>query len=439
LVRRGFPRIFFGWWTALAGGFLCFWGYGYYMLGFSALFKPIALELGLSRAVTSVAASIGRFEGGFEAVVTGWVTDKFGPRWIILCGTFLIGLGLILMSLINSLWAFYVVWGVIIATGVNVGLSLPLDKAISNWFVKKRGMALSVRWVFTGLGSVIVLPLITWLIGAEGWRITCVIGGTVMWLVGLPLAWFFVRPERPEHYGLLPDGATIKGAVEEDTGLVIGRGIEYAAEVEEIEFTLRQAMKTRAYWLLILAYAGHSLVMPAIMIHTIPFLTDMGLSPAQAAALVATASAASIPTRFIGGVLADRVRKEHQRFVLAGTFFVIAAGITAFLVNQTIAMAYVFFFIFYLGFTTGLPLNSAIRARYFGRKGFGSIQGTSTMIMTPFGVAAPIYAGWVYDVTGKYATAFAVFAGLLAFSTVVMLFARPPRPPIQVTDIRKFL
>ena len=188
IKRSRFPKIFFGWWTVLAGGILALWGHGYHAYGFSALFKPIASELGFSRAVTSVAASIGRFEGGFEAPITGWVTDRFGPRWIVLSGVFLISVSLILMNWVNSLWAFYLVWGVILGTGCNIALSLPLDTAITNWFVKKRGLALSLKWVGSGLSGVIVLPLISWLIIVQGWRTTCVIGGLVMALVGLPLA-----------------------------------------------------------------------------------------------------------------------------------------------------------------------------------------------------------------------------------------------------------
>ena len=92
-----FPRIYFGWWTALAGGILALWGYGYQAYGISALFKPIASELGFSRTATSVAASIGRFEGGFEAPLVGWMTDRFGPRWIVFCGIFFISVALVLM------------------------------------------------------------------------------------------------------------------------------------------------------------------------------------------------------------------------------------------------------------------------------------------------------------------------------------------------------
>ncbi|MDO8637852.1 MAG: MFS transporter, partial [Dehalococcoidia bacterium] len=230
IKKRGSPRIFFGWWTVIGGGLLSFWGTGYYFFGFAALFKPIASELGFSRAVTSVAASIGRLEGGFEAPVVGWITDKFGPRGPVFVGIFIAGLGMMLMYFVNSLWTFYVIWGVVVGAGNNIGLTTPLIKAITDWFVKKRGLALGIRMVFVGSGGMLMLPLIAWLINTQGWRMTCVIGGVVMLLVGLPLAWFCFKPHRPEYYGLLPDGATAKEAVTE-TSQVIDRGVAYAAEV----------------------------------------------------------------------------------------------------------------------------------------------------------------------------------------------------------------
>ena len=437
ITKRRFPDIFFGWWTVLTGSFLCLWGFGYYYTGMSALFKPIASDLGLSRAVTSVAASIGRFEGGFEALLTGWLTDRFGPRWIILSGVFLIGLGLTLMYFINSLWAYYVVWGVITGTGVNIALALSLDKAISNWFVKKRGLALSIRWTFTGLATMVVLPLVAWLISIQDWRVTCLIGGVVMWLVGLPLASFFIRQERPEYYGLLPDGASVEDI--SDASQMIEKGVQYAAEVHEVEFTLRQAMRTPTYWLLIIANGCHGMVIPVIVIHCIPFLTDMGIDPVRAALMMGMMSAASIPTRLLAGIVADRVKIGQLRFLLGGAYFLEAAGLTAFLLNQTIAMTYVFFILYYIGMGTSLPINGAMRARYFGRKGVGSIGGTSAIIMTPLAVIAPIYAGWIFDNTGVYITAFIVFACLLAFAAVLMSMIPPPKPPSEITDIRKFV
>ncbi len=360
---------------------------------------------------------IGRLQGGFEAALTGWITDKYGPRWIVIFGVFLMGLGLILMNFIDSLWSFYIVWGITVGTGVNIALSLPMDKAISNWFVKKRGLALGIRWVLLGLAQVLVLPMVAWLTSTQGWRTTCVIGGLVMWIIGLPLAWFFIKRHRPEYYGLLPDGAKDEEGIV-DTRRMIDRGVEYAAEVQEIEFTLRQAMKTSTYWLLMLANTADSMVIPVILVHSIPFLTDMGIEPVKAAVMIATIGIIGIPARFLGGLLADRIKKEQIRFLIGGAYLLQAIGITVFLLNQTIPSVYVFYVCHTIAFGVSFTLNAMIRARYFGRKAFGSIAGVSRVIMTPVGVAAPIYTGWVYDTTGSYITAFTLLAILLALAAV---------------------
>jgi len=434
--KKNPPKIFFGWWTVMTGSFLCLWGFGYYYIGMSALFKPIAMELGLSRAVTSVAASIGRFQGGFEALLTGWLTDKFGPRWIVISGVFLTGLGLVLMTFIHSLWAYYVVWGVIAGSGVNIALTLSLDKAISNWFVRKRGLALSIRWTFTGLATMVVLPLIAFLVSQIGWRMTCLIGGVVMWLVGLPLSWMFIKAERPEFYGLLPDGVLHEEAAS-DTDRMVERGVKYAAEVQEIEFTLRQAIRTPTYWLLVIANSVYGMVVPVVIIHCIPFLTDIGINPVRAALMMGMMSAISVPMRLVAGILADRVKITQLRFLLGGAYLLQALGITVFLLKQTVTMAYVFFFLYYLGMGTSLTLYSATRARYFGRKSVGSIGGTSAIILTPFAVLAPIYAGWVYDTKGSYISAFTLFAVMLTFAGALMSLTHPPKPPSEVSGIDK--
>jgi len=438
IKKRRLPRIYFGWWTVLTSGILNLWGYGYYAYGFSALFKPIATSLGFSRAVTSVAASIGRLEGGIEAPLTGWFTDKYGPRWIVFIGVFIIGFGLILMNFIDSLWAYLAIWGVMVGTGCNIALSIPMDTAITNWFVKKRGVALSIKWMFSGLSGVLVLPLIAWLMTIHGWRMTCFIGGVVMLFVGLPLVWFFVKQRRPEFYGLLPDGIKVEEGAK-DADRLISRGIEYAAEVQEVEFTLRQSMRTLAYWIIIAAYIPLGLVQGAINIHLIPLLTDLGIDPVLAAGMMATMVAASIPSRLVGGFLADRVRIGHLRFLMGGALLLQAAGFLLFRLNQSIPMTYAFLVLYGIGLGADISLTPLVRARYFGRKAFGSIHGFSMMIMTPIGIAAPIYAGWVYDTTGSYLNAFTLFTVLLAIAAVLFPFAIPPKPPAEVTDIRRIV
>jgi MFS family permease len=436
--KKRFPKIFPGWWIVVSGGIIALWGEGFRFYGFPALFKPIASELGFSRAVTSIAASIGRFEGAFEAPIGGWITDKFGAKWIVLAGVFLLGLGLVLMNYVNSLWMFYLVWGVIVSTGGNFAFAVPMETAIANWFVKKRGRAISFKWVLSGLSGVAVLPFVAWLIVNQGWRMTCVIGGLGMWIIGIPLVIIFLKQHRPEYYGLLPDGTTAEEATS-DKKQMIERGVKYAAEAEEVEFTLRQTLRTPSFWLLVVASSISGLAMPAFNVHSIPFLTDIGIPTTTAATILATMVAASIPVRFIGGMLADRVQKRYLRFLLAGAHLIQAIGFASFLIYRTTAMVYVWFILYGFGNGAGVGIRSPLRARYFGRKSFGSVFGATSLLMLPVGIIGPIYLGWVYDNTGSYITAFTLIAALCVFASIVMLFAVPPKPPAQVTGINDIL
>jgi len=439
IKKRKFPKIFIGWWMVLTGGLISAWGAGYHVYGFSALFKPISSELGLSRAVTSVAASIGRFEGGFEAPLTGWVTDRYGPRIIILIGVFLFGLGLVLMNFVTSTWTYYLIWGVIVGTGFNIAGTLTTDLAITNWFVKKRGLALGIKWAISGLGGSVVLPfIVARLIVTQGWRMSCIFGGLVMLFVGFPLAWVSLKSRRPEYYGLLPDGAVIEKEVSA-TGQAVDRGVKYAAEVDEVEFSVRQALRTPAYWLLIMTQSIHSLAMPVVNIHGIPFLTDIGINPVKAASMLAVMILTGIPTRFIGGFISDRVKKQHLRFLIGGAYLLQAVGFVAILQNQSIPMIYTWLILYGIGYGAAFTLNTAMRGRYFGRKAFGSIAGWSRLLLLPVGIAAPIYIGWVFDTTGSYLSAFTLVTALLALSAITMSLIRPPKPPAEVTDIRKIV
>ncbi|MFC1978892.1 MFS transporter [Chloroflexota bacterium] len=433
--KKGFHKIYFGWWTVISGGITSMWSAGYYHYGFSALIEPIQNTLGLSRMAASVPASIGRLEGGIESPISGLITDKFGPRLIASLGALFFGLSLASMYFVNSQWTFYIIWGVLLGTAYNLASTIPVNTAITNWFVRLRGRALGTKITLAGLSGVITLPIVAWLIDTYDWRTACVVGGVVMLCVPLPLLALSLRRYRPEYYGLLPDG---KKSEEKDADAeqTIDRGVKYASTFKEFEYTLRQAIKTPAFWMLIISHASHNMAVPVLNVHAIPLLTGMGLTTLRAAFTMSIMVWTSIPFRFIGGILADRVGKGKLRMLLAGSYLLQAIGFGVYIRYGTLTSVYIWLALYGVGMGTAFAANPLIRARYFGRKAFGSIHGLAQALMTPVGIAAPIYAGWVYDTNGSYMMAIKVGAITLVASVVLSLMIFPPKPPARITHIR---
>jgi len=419
--------MFFGWWTVLVTGIISGFGHGFYTFGISVFFKDLAAELGLNRAVTSLATGIGRLEGGITSPLTGWLSDKYGPKWVIFTGICLSGSGMILMNFINGLWQYLVVWGVFIGVGLNIGLTVAVDKALNDWFILRRGLAQGSKFALIGVGSIIVVPAVTLLATGFGWRITCLIWGCVM-LACSPLSLLFVKQKRPEFYGLLPDGNKKAFINSEESDPLRQDSFILSYDNEEIEFSFKQAFKTRAYWLLAVAFGIQMLILGGISVHIVPFLTDIGISKTTAGAMLSMLVFFSIPSRFFGGVLADRLNKQNLPRAIGISMMIMAFGIGLFLVYQNLFSVFVFLIL--MGLCGGLytPILTVALGRYYGRNSFGSIFGVLRALQAPLAFAAPAYSGWVYDTTGSYVTAFNQFAILLVVSSICLLSIRPPMP-----------
>ena len=424
--KRTHPLVFFGWWTVLVTGTISGLGHGFNIYGLSVFFKDLAAELGISRAITSLAAGIGRLEGGLTSPLVGWLSDRFGPRWPVIIGIGITGMGMILMNYITTVWHYYVVWGVLIGMGLNIGLTVAVDKALTDWFIRRRGLAQGIKFALIGIFGIVVLQAVTPLVLSQGWRITCLLWGIVMF-ASVPFAFVFVRQQRPEYYGMLPDGAEISLGADEDKSEMVDRGVGYAASFEETEYTFRQAVRTGTYWLLFAGFSVHYIISGGFTIHVIPFLTDMGIDPTTASGMMGIMVFFTIPSRFFGGIIADRVRKSRLQFLLVGTFLLQIIGIGTFLLFQNVVSVYVLLACYGLSSGAATPIIILILGRYFGRKAFGSILGTMIAFISPVGLLAPVYAGWIYDTTGSYITAFITFVWLALFSTITMFFVRAPK------------
>ncbi|MBN1255490.1 MAG: MFS transporter [Deltaproteobacteria bacterium] len=420
-------KIFFGWWVVLVTGIVSGLSMGFYVYGISALFKPIALELGLTRAATSGAAGIGIMAGGLLAPLVGRIVDTFGPRQPILGGLFLFVAGLILMNFVSSVWGFYLVWGVMMGVGVNLGLTIAIDKALTDWFVRKIGLAIGTKFAVIGIVSAVSIPVISWLIAQVGWRTTCLLW-SVLLLIGIPFILTFVKNKRPEHYGLLPDGDKDDLLSAMRQGLSSIKGRTHASVLGTVDFSLRQAIRTNAYWLLTASFIIQFFIIAGFTTHCIPLLTEMDINPIVAGSMMGMMLLFTIPSRFISGLFADRVRKERLNLLMIVPFLLIVIGIGIFLITQRSVTIFILLILYGIAHGLPTPLFIVIVSRYFGRKAFGSIFGITFMLMSPVALLSPILTGWIFDTTGSYTIALMLFALSSVFVALLLSFLKAPLP-----------
>ncbi len=195
MLRR--KKIFYGWWIALAAAVLQFLGGGTFYYGLSVFFNPIRQTFGWTAAAISIAFTFQRVETGILGPVAGFLVDKVGPRKLMLAGWGIVGLGFLLMSRIDSLWAFYGTF-FIIATGMSFGSQLVTITALASWFNRKRSRALSLMFIGAGVSGLLV-PLLALSIDKFGWRDTLNIVGIGVWVICLPIC--LVMRHKPAQYG----------------------------------------------------------------------------------------------------------------------------------------------------------------------------------------------------------------------------------------------
>ena len=431
--QKSHRGIFFGWWSVLFIGIISGLGHGYNTYGISVIFKPVAAELNLDRAATSWAPGIGRLEGGITSPLVGWLSDKFGPRGIVITGICIAGAGLILMNFITEVWQYYVAWGAMIGLGLNIGLTVAVDKNINGWFIRRRGLAQGIKFGLIGVFGIVVVQAITPIVDIQGWRFTCLIWGIIM-LASIPFAYILIKPRRPEYYGMLPDGAVTKVGGEETGGSMLERGEGYASNFEETEYTFRQAVKTGTYWLLIAGFSVHNIIGGGFNIHVFPFLTDIGIDETAAGGMMGLMIFFSTPARFFGGIIVDRMRKNRLHLLLVAAFLLQVTGLSTYLWYQNLPSVYILLACHGLSTGAVTPIVVLILGRFFGRKSFGAILGTAVALLAPMGLLAPVIYGWIYDTRGSYNMAFSVALILAAMAMVTMFFVRAPRLPVDNSD-----
>lgn len=415
------PKVYFGWWIVLATSIIGFLGVGIASAGLSVFFKPIAEELGLSRAAASWASGIQSLGQGISGLTGGRATDRYGPRRIIIIGIIFLTLGLTAMYFVHSLWSFLVAWGLLVGIGFSFGCTFVTDAAIVRWFIRKSGIAINAKFAVQALSGIALLPLIAYFTTTQGWRVTAVGAAVIVAVVCIPLAWFLVKPQPPEYYGLAVDGISGSGSTVQKEK----RAVE---DEPPAEYSLKQTLRSPVYWGLISVSYLSAAAAPIMGVHCIPFLTDRGISPVQAAGMMAIILTSGIPVRLITGFLLDRVRTSRLRYMTATGYLMQAVGVTVFLLTRNTVGIYVWFFLFGIGNGISQGVQIPLWARYFGRKAYGAILGSTMAVNVPIAVAAPVIIGMIYDHSGSYMSVIIALAVFSAIASIVVSLIRPPKP-----------
>jgi len=405
------PKLFYGWVIVGAAFVSHLLSYGVVTVAFGVFFPFMASALDLSRGLLATKGVSTRLAAAGLAPLIGPLIDRRGPRLVMAAGVVSLGAGAVTLAIADGVGGVFLGYGVLMSIGlVSLG-ELTADSTVARWFIRRRGRALA--WATMGMsvaGVVLPIPLAL-VIGRFGWRVAWV--SLAVAIVVLGSAATVAMRHRPEDSGLVPDG---------DAALRLGEPARRGGNTE-VSFTAREAVRTPAFWLLVLSTNLAALALTGANLHLFSYLIDKGLGAGAAAALLTYLYVLQGVSKPVWGFIAERV---HVRYCIGMCYFGGAAGLV--LLVRSGALETVIIFATVYGLTRGAQVfvTSLAWADYFGRAAQGAIRGVATPFRLTASTLGPVLGGFLYDGTGNYVLAFSLFAAAFALAGLVALAAKPP-------------
>jgi MFS transporter, OFA family, oxalate/formate antiporter len=415
------PKIFYGWWIVAACFTICVTSGGVVVYGFTAFFDPIIAEFGWSYTAVSLAASLRGVETGLLAPVLGFLVDRWGSKWILFAGSILTGLGLIILSKVTSLAQFYGAFVIVSLATSCCGVGV-VNPVVNHWFRRNLGKATGILSAGFALGGLLV-PVVFKLIDLFGWREALIISGVSCLIICVPLT--FVIRHKPETYGYVPDGDPVP-LVSKTPNIT---GPELVKVPVEIDIGVSQALKSRTFWHIALAFTLQYLVVAAVLAHIMPFLKTVDIDRATASFFAGAIPVISISGRLAAGWLSDKFSRKK---VAAGSFATVLIGTLLFdyITSQTLWLLVAAVILFSVGYGCVNTLRVVMTREHFGRGRFGTIFGFLMGVLALGSMLGPFLAGWTFDVWKSYHYAWLLFTVLNAISLLLLVTT----PKIRLTS-----
>ncbi len=391
------------------------------MVAFGVFLPFWVKEFGWGRGMISVAQTITMILSGAAAPLVGIFIFKQGARKAIVIGNLMCVLGLVMLGLMTRLWELYLWSGIVIGLGMSIGGMLAMMTVVNNWFVMKRSIALAVSMASMGLSGIVITPALMTLIQTVGWRRAYFIIAALAFVLCVILPGLLIR-NKPEDLGQVPDGPASARPDRKDAS----DGRYKNLYRTPVDFTAREALRTRTLWLLTAYGTLQFFVSGGLMTHQIAFLFDIGIA-ANIAALAAGLLGAVMSISQLGiGFLGLRF-KMHTLAVVSMFFAVL--GFVVLIFTRSLPLVFAYSTILGVAFGIQSIAMGNLFPDYFGRSEFPKIMGyTSPITLIVSGFGAPV-TGFIRDATGSYIPAFQMSLAILIAAFFCILFARPPVHP----------
>jgi MFS family permease len=413
------PRIFYGWYVLAASFVILFLNAGS-RAAIGLMVKPMEADLHWTRGSISSVIFLNLAVYAVSVIVTGRLYDRYGPKWIIAASTMLFAAGHALMASMDSLWEFYLYYGILNASGLAGTTVALFGSVVGHWFEKHRGLAVSLAFAGTCFGQFFLVPLFSHAVTVTGWRVTNLWIAGLALVVNLALTLGVIRGT-PQALGLQPYGA--RGQESPAVGTRPHRATPSLAAAPR-DLTLGEAMRSRSLWLFTIAMFACGSADFLVNTHLVPMVTDYGLSDAVAANMLAWLGLLSLAGMLVAGPVADAI---GNKLPIVTTFALrIGLFVMVMLVKGPVA-----FWIFSLGFGFTImvtaPLTLTLVGDLYGVTHIGFISGFIVTIHTVGGGLGVFLAGVIFDGTGDYNVAFLLSAGLAFVAMACSLFIREER------------
>lgn len=405
---------FYGWVIVLIAGLTVYFSGPGQTYNVSVYIDSYISEFGWSRTTVSGMYSMGTFTAGMFMGVVGKLFDKYGHRKMTVAIALGFGAALFFMSTVNSVMMLLIGFFLIRLLGQG-SMGLIGGTLVPQWFIRRRGRAMSIVSVFGSLSLATFPAMNIWLIQRMGWQNGWRVWTIVLWLVAAPIFYYFIRT-RPEDIGLYPDNEKKPEQYQE------------VKTVEEESFTLGEALRTRSFWLVNYITVIPSAIITGCIFHQISILGQSGLTPEAAALISSVTSLVNLPIVLLAGGLADRYPMKYLMAITQGLLF---AMVGALYIADSMTLVLVYGVI--MGVQTGIQaiVRGVVWPDYFGRKNLSTIRGVNMMAGVIGSALGPLPFGYAFDLFGGYSE---VLLASMIFPLAGIFFGLLAEKPVKKSD-----